>query len=101
MYAMYDHPSLPVFLTLRNCIFRAVGPNSPVYVAGATNLIADHNLFYIPNSSYVINHGETEYLATQLSSLGPGNRYGDPRFVKPPWGIDRRLSSENGQPGNQ
>ncbi len=86
MYAMYDHPSLPVSLTIQNCIFRATGPESPIFTTGATNLVADHNLFYIPNSSYVISHGDTEYNSTQLTDLGSGNQYGDPQFVRPAWG---------------
>lgn len=98
MYAMYDHPTLAVSLTIRNCIFRAVGPNSPVFTTGATNLTADHNLFFIPNSSYVINHGATEYTATQIASLGPGNRYGDPKFIKPAWGTLGDYHLKTGSP---
>lgn len=86
MYAMYDHPTLPVSLTIKNCIFRATGPESPIFTTGATNLVADYNLFYIPNSNYVISHGDMEYASTQLTGLGSGNLYGDPKFVRPAWG---------------
>lgn len=43
----------------------------------------DHNLFYFPNSLWVLQHGENQYTSQDISSLGPGNKYGDPLFENP------------------
>ena len=86
MYVQYDNPDIPIDLTIRNTIFRAIGPDSAVYLAWAIDLTATHNLFYLPNSDHVLEHGSTQYTAANISTLGPGNRYADPLYVSPAWG---------------
>ena len=86
MYAQYDHPNVPVDLTIRNCIFRGIGRNSPIYVGRASTLAVGHSLFYLPNSDTILVHGGSSYTADSISTLGQDNRYGDPLFVAPAWG---------------
>src|SRR5207249_3413124 len=76
----YDQPTVPLRVTLRNCIFRGV--NSPIAINPPSSLTADHNLFYLPSRpDQVLTHGGAIYTSTTLSNLGPCNLYGNPRFV--------------------
>ncbi len=86
MYVQYDHPNVAVELTLRNVIFSSRGPEAHIYLAPAVRLNADHNLFYFPQSARVLEHGEEQYRAENITALGTGNIYGDPLFVHPAWG---------------
>ena len=86
MHVNYDQPDQGVELLVRNCIFRATGPSSSIWLAGSTRLSADHNLFYFPGSAQVLEQGEHTYTAGEVGELGPGNLYGDPRFQRPAWG---------------
>jgi len=97
MYVQYDHPDIPVDLTIRNTIFRGVGENSPIFVGRASNLTAENNLFYLPNTDYVLGHGDNYYTADMIGQLGSGNLYGDPKFVSPAWGEegDYHLQSDS------
>ena len=84
-YAQYDYPTVPLQITLRNCIFQSV--NSSLFINGASTLTADHNLFHIPERpAEVLLHGTNTYSANTLTTLGAGNTYGDPLFVAPAWG---------------
>ena len=98
MHVQYDRPDVPLQLTLRNTIFRAVGPNSPVFVGRAAQLVAQNNLFYLPQSDSVLEHGDNVYTAASISSLGAGNRYGNPAFVRPAWGSLGDYHLEQGSP---
>jgi hypothetical protein len=86
MYVQYDKPDLPVHLTIRNSIFRGTGPRSSIFVGRATQLVAEHNLFYLPNTNFILIQGDKEYTAREISAIGAGNLYGDPLFVAPAWG---------------
>lgn len=85
MYVQYDN-SLPVQITLRNTIFSGRGTESPIYVNPASALIADHNLFYLPQNEVVLTMGDATYTCANIASLGEGNICGDPLFVAPAWG---------------
>jgi pSer/pThr/pTyr-binding forkhead associated (FHA) protein len=98
MHVQYDTPDLPVQLTLRNSIFRGVGPDSSISIGQATTLAADYNLFYLPKSDSVLTHGDTTYTAETVGDLGPGNRYGDPGFVAPAWGKEGDYHLQKGSP---
>jgi len=98
MHVQYDYPSTPVNLTLRNTIFRGVGENSPIFISARTNLTADHNLFYMPNSEFILVHGDIVYNASNINSLGSGNLYGDPLFVNPAFGTAGDYHLKNGSP---
>ncbi|MBU1879184.1 MAG: hypothetical protein KJ734_09575, partial [Chloroflexi bacterium] len=98
MYAQYDERDTPIDLTIRNTIFRGVGPNCPVYVGWATHLTVTHSLFYLPDAGHVLEHGSTQYTAATIGSLGPGNQYGDPRYVAPAWGHDGDYHLQAGSP---
>lgn len=98
MYVQYDHPTVPTRLTLRNVIFSARGPESPIYLSPATVLMADHNLFYFPKNDVLITHGGKTYTCTDLGSLGQGNLCGDPRFVRVAWGAVGDYHLQAGSP---
>ena len=86
MYVQYDEPDIPVILTLQNAIFRAAGPGSHIFVAEASQLKMLHNLFYMPESELVLEHGATAYTAESIHAVGAGNLHADPRFIAPAWG---------------
>ncbi|MEZ0396682.1 MAG: right-handed parallel beta-helix repeat-containing protein [Anaerolineales bacterium] len=86
MYVQYDYPDVPAHVTVRNSIFSARGPESPIYLAPASTLTADHNLFFFPQNEVLLTHGERTFTCADLAALGAGNRCGDPRFVRPAWG---------------
>ncbi len=96
IYVQYD--GQPVDLTIRNSIFSGRGPNCPIYIGGESTLNADHNLFYLPQSEAVLVHGDTAYTAGDIGDLGPGNIYGDPRFVRPAWGEEGDYHLQGGSP---
>ncbi|NOZ20433.1 MAG: hypothetical protein GXP25_05020, partial [Planctomycetes bacterium] len=83
LYAQYDETTTPIDLTIRNSIFSGVGP---VFLRDVVTLTAENNLFYMPSSSTVLIHGNTEYTSSTIGNLGTGNQYGDPLFVSPAWG---------------
>lgn len=85
MYVQYDYP-VPVQVTVRNTIFSARGSNSPIYIGADSTLIADHNLFYLPQNETILTHGDTTYTCGNIGTLGEGNLCGDPSFVRPAWG---------------
>ena len=88
MHVQYDYPDTPVRVTLRNSILCGRGNNSPIFIGRASALTAEHNLFYLPNSAFVLTHGDTTYTSANISLLGSGNIYGDPLFVSPAWGTE-------------
>jgi len=101
MYVQYDTPEIPVQLLLRNVIFSARGPEAHIYISGSTQLTADHNLFYFPQSRIVLQHGDREYTAENLTELGEGNLYGDPLFAAPAWGEPGNYHLRPGSPALQ
>ena len=98
MHVQYDYPDVPINLTIRNSIFRGVGPRSPVFVTGATDLTLEHSLFYFPASDDVLEWGEETYTADNIGQLGTGNLYGDPLFVAPAWGTEGDYHLQEGGP---
>ncbi len=98
MHVQYDSPDIPVDLTLQNIIFRGAGPYSHVFVGQASQLIARHNLFWLPESEVVLEHGAAAYTAEGIDTLGEGNLYADPRFVAPAWGTDGDYHVQAGSP---
>jgi hypothetical protein len=86
MHVNYDLPEIGITVLMRNNIFRAVGGSSALWLAPAASLEADHNLFFLPGSSEVIEHGDVFYNEANLGDLGPGNIYGEPLFLRPAWG---------------
>jgi len=97
MYVQYDNP-VPVQVVMRNNIFSGRGLDCPLYVGAASTLIADHNLFYLPQNETILTHGESNYLCGDIASLGVGNRCGDPLFVRPAWGTTGDYHLREGSP---
>jgi len=85
MYVQYETP-VPVQVTIRNTIFCGRGPDCPIYIRDICTLVAEHNLFYLPQSEVVLTHGNRWYTRENIGTLGRGNLYGDPLFVCPAWG---------------
>ncbi len=101
MHAQYDFPATPISLIMQNCIFSARGERTGIFLRDVVNFIAEHNLFYMPNwTSDILQHGEagTPYTSTTISTLGTGNLYGDPLFIKPAWGTEGDYRLLNGSP---
>ncbi len=92
LYVQYENP-IPVHVTVRNCIFSGRGPNTTLYVHANSVLVADHNLFHLPQGSVLLTHGALEVTCGKLDQLGAGNICGDPDFIRPAWGTvgDYRL----------
>ncbi len=86
MHIQYDNPNVPAYVTIRNTIFSARGPGSPIFVAPATTLLAEHNLFHLPQSYRFLTECYLTYTCGNIASLGQGNLCGDPCFVHPAWG---------------
>ena len=72
--------------------------DSPIYVHGNSTLVADHNLFYLPQNETILTQGETTYTCANIASLGAGNLCGDPRFVRPAWGEEGDYHLQAGSP---
>ncbi len=86
MHVQYDNIT-PINLTVKNTIFSGRGPgNSPIYIDDSVNFTLENNLFYMPNSEYVLAIADTTYESTQIEQLGLGNKYGDPLFIQPAFG---------------
>lgn len=100
MHVQYDTPQVPITLTMRNSILRGAGENSPVFIASAVRLTAEHNLFYLPQSDCVIvgSEGECMLSAENAAGLGAGNLFGDPLFAAPAWGKDGDYHLRPGSP---
>ncbi len=98
MHVQYDYPDVPVNLTVRNAIFSGRGPNSPIFVAGATNLTMEYCLFYMPESNSVLERGSQSYDSSQVGNIGPGNIYGNPRFTLTGFGSDGNYHLLSGSP---
>jgi len=101
MHVQYDFPNTPINLTMRNCIFSARGESTGIFLRDVVTFVAENNLFYMPNwTEEIFQHGEdsTPYTSTTITSLGTGNLYGDPRFVKPAWGTEGDYRLMSGSP---
>ncbi len=98
MYVQYDYPDVSAHVTVRNTIFSARGPESPIYLAPASTLVADHNLFFFPQNDILLIHGDQTYTCANLAALGAGNLCGDPRFVLPAWGETGDYHLQPGSP---
>jgi len=98
MYAQYDYPTTPINLTIKNTIFSARGDASPIWLAGDINFTIEYNLFYFPNSDYVLTYGNKDYDKDHVADIGVGNKYGDPLFVSPAFGTNGDYHVNNGSP---
>ncbi len=98
MYVQYDNPDFPIQLVLRNNIFSSRGPNAHIFIGRGTTLVAEHNLFYFPQSSLILEHGNSQYTTQNINQLGLGNLYGDPIFVDPAWGEEGDYHLQEGSP---
>lgn len=98
LYVQYDHPDVPAHIVLKNTILSGRGAESPIFIAPASTIAADHNLFYLPQYETVLFHGEKAYTCGNIGSLGEGNLCGDPLFVHPAWGASGDYHLQAGSP---
>jgi len=73
-------------VTVRNTVFSGRGPENPIYIGATSTLIADHNLYYLPQNEIILVHGDVVYTCDNIGTIGEGNQCGDPRFVHQAWG---------------
>lgn len=100
LYIQYDAPyaNIPIKVTLKNTIISSRGPEAPIYVRGSCTFIAENCLFYIPNSEWVLEYGDSIYTQSTIVNFGTGNIYGDPLFVKTGWGTEGDYHLRDGSP---
>lgn len=98
MYVQYDHPQVPVHVTIRNSIFSARGPDCPICMNPAGTLVLQNILFFFPQCEVILTHGEKQYTCSEIGSFGPGNACGNPQFVQPAWGSEGEYHLRQGSP---
>ncbi len=98
IYVQYDHPNTRITLEIKNTIFSGRGSNSPIYIAPSVNLTLSHNLFYMPQNTVILTYGNNSYTQTNIGSIGTGNIYGNPLFVRPAFGTDGDYHVQSGSP---
>lgn len=98
MHIQYDTPNVPLDVTCTNCIFSSRGEHAPIFVGAATRLTATYNLFWFPATDTVLEHGTKTYTAGNIGTLGAGNKYGDPRFIRTAFGGEGDYHVGEGSP---
>ncbi len=96
-YVQYGNP-VPVEIIMINNIFSGRGPNCPIYIGETSSIIAENNLFYFPNSAFILEHGNAVYDSTNIQNLGTGNIYGNPLFIRTAWGDEGDYHLKDGSP---
>jgi hypothetical protein len=96
MYVQYDDRDVPITVVMRNSI--VANGYGLAYFGPSVNLTAEYNLFYRPGDSEQVEANDRTYTTAQLGSLGPGNIYGDPKFVSPAWGEPGDYRLQKGSP---
>ena len=96
IYVQYDDRDVPISLIIRNCII--AGGHGAAFFGPSVSLTAEHNLFYRPNDAIQVEANDSTYGRKQLNALGPGNIYGDPRFIRPGWGVPGDYQLRKGSP---
>ena len=98
MYIQYDNQNTNTNVTIKDSIFSSRGSDAHIFVAPGTHLNVTNSDFYFPKSDMVLEHGNTTYTSSNISSLGTGNVYGDPLFVSPAWGTLGDYHLRSGSP---
>ena len=80
MYVQYGNP-VPVEVVVRNSIFSGRGPRCPIYIHPSSKLVADHNIFYMPQNNIVLTRETVDYSCDGIGSIGKGNKCADPKFI--------------------
>ncbi|MFC1496529.1 right-handed parallel beta-helix repeat-containing protein [Candidatus Margulisiibacteriota bacterium] len=98
MYVQYDDPTIPITLTMTNCIFS--GGQGLIYLAPAVTLAATNNLFNRHNNSTQIQVNGSQLTISELNNLSncSGNITGDPLFVSEAWGVTGDYNLQSGSP---
>ncbi|MEM0268529.1 MAG: right-handed parallel beta-helix repeat-containing protein [Candidatus Korarchaeum sp.] len=94
MHVQYDY-DVPIKLSVRNSIFSARGPNSPIFLRDNVEFSFEGCLFYFPRSDAVLVRGERSY---NPEELGKGNAYGDPLFLRTGFGDEGDYHLREGSP---
>jgi hypothetical protein len=71
-----------------------------VFFGDPVRLTVDHNLFFRPGEDVQVEANGREYTSEDIAAglLGPGNRVGDPLFVRPAWGTEGDFHLNPGSP---
>lgn len=97
MHVQYDYDA-PIKLSVRNSIFSARGPDSPIFVRDNVEYSFEGCLFYFPRGEAVLVRGERSYNPEELEELGKGNVYGDPLFLRTGFGDEGDYHLREGSP---
>lgn len=92
---------VPITVTMKNNIIAGLHRGN---TGSSVNLMASNNLFYNRADEegiqieFVDNKGNQEKIFTSqnINSLGHGNIYGDPKFIKAEWGPNGDFHLQNG-----
>lgn len=98
MHVQYDTPLQPVAVTVRNSIFS--GAYGSVFFGDSVRLTCEYNLFNRPSGDIQIEAHGSGYTTPDIQQglPGPGNRTGDPLFVRPAWGTAGDYRLQDGSP---
>lgn len=97
VHVQYDY-DVPVKLVVKNTIFSARGPDSPIFIRNNVDYSFECCLFYFPRSDFVVVYGERVYGSEDVEELGGSNRYGDPLFVRTGFGDKGDYHLRKGSP---
>lgn len=98
MTVQYDS-NVPIRLIVRNTIFSARGPHSPIFIRDGVEFSFEGCLFHFPGSEYLLTVGEERtYGPADVGELGRANLYGDPMFVRPGFGSRGDYHLRDGSP---
>lgn len=98
LHAQYDTPHQSVAITVRNSIFS--GSYGSVFFGDSVRLTCEHNLFNRGGGDVQIEARGRSYTSSDIQNgfAGPGNRTGDPLFVRPAWGTPGDYRLREGSP---
>ncbi|MDM7926678.1 MAG: right-handed parallel beta-helix repeat-containing protein [bacterium] len=98
MHVQYDTPLQPVAVTVRNSIFS--GAYGSVFFGDSVRLTCEYNLFDRGGGDVQIEARGQSYTSSDIQNglVGPGNRTGDPLFVRPAWGTSGDYRLQEGSP---
>ncbi len=98
MWAQYDHPEVPIQVSMTNCIISSRGPRSSVFMAQAVDLQLSHLLFWMPRLETILNYGDQAYSAQTITALGESIFVDNPDFMRPAWGDSGDYRLQLGSP---
>lgn len=94
----YDFNEHPITLTMKNNIFSSRGNRAPMIIKSNVDYTAEGNVFWFPNSDYIIENGDRQFTSANIGQLGSGNVYGNPLFVQTGFGVNGDYHLQSNSP---